>query len=99
MATYAEMLTASQNDILRQKVLVACVVAAEKVRTEGTGVTNHTARLAWAKAAYANPEQAAKGMAMAVIVQNATATLAQITGATDALVQAAVDAAVDVFAS
>jgi len=99
MATYAEILTASQNDVLRQKILVACVIAAEKVRTELSTVTNHAARLAWAKAAYANPEAAQKGMVMAVLAQNSTFTLAQIIGATDVTVQAAVDAAVDVFAS
>ncbi len=100
MATYAEILTASANDALRQKILVACVLAAEKVRIEvAANVPNHAARLAWAKATYANPEQAQKGMIMAVLAQNSTFTLAQIIGATDAVVQTAVDAAVDVFAS
>jgi hypothetical protein len=99
MATYAELLTASSNDTLRQKVRVACVIAAEKVRTEATSVANHTNRMAWAKAVYANPEAEGIRMVWAVLAQNATATFAQIVGASDATVQTAVDAAVDVFAS
>ncbi|MFS2027071.1 hypothetical protein [Massilia sp. CT11-137] len=99
MATYVELLNASANDMLRQKVRVACVIAAEKVRTEATGTTNHAARMAWAKAVYANPEAEGNRMVWAVLAQNAGVTLAQIIGATDATVQTAVDAAVDVFAS
>jgi hypothetical protein len=99
MATYAELLTASQSDALRQKVRVACVIGAEKVRTEVATVTNHEKRMAWAKSVYANPEAESNRMVWAVLAQNAAFTLAQITGASDALVQSAVDAAVDVFAS
>jgi hypothetical protein len=99
MATYAELLTASSNDTLRQKVRVACVIAAEKVRSELTSVGNHAQRMAWAKAVFANPEAEGNRMVWAVLAQNAAATLAQITGASDATVQNAVDAAVDVFAS
>jgi len=99
MATYAELLTASANDVLRQKVRVAVVIAAEKVRTESTGVANHANRLTWAKGVYAGPETEANRMIWAVLAQNAAATFAQITGASDATVQTAVDAAVDVFAT
>jgi hypothetical protein len=99
MATYSELLNASSSDTLRQKVRVACVIAAEKVRTEATSVTNHTARMAWAKSVYANPEAEGNRMVWAVLAQNAGATFAQIIGATDATVQTAVDTAVDVFAS
>lgn len=99
MATYAELLTASANDTLRQKVRVACVIAAEKVRTEATSVTNHTARMAWAKSVYANPEAEGIRMVWAVLAQNSAATYAAIIGASDTTVQTAVDAAVDVFAS
>jgi hypothetical protein len=99
MATYAELLQASANDTLRQKVRVGCVIAAEKVRTEAGTTTSHTARMAWAKAVYANPEAEGNRMVWAVLAQNAAATYAAIIGAADATVQTAVDAAVDVFAS
>lgn len=99
MATYDELLTASQNAALNNKLRVAVIVAAEKVRTESSGTTNHAARLAWAKKVFGAPDEAARSMLWAVLAQNRAATLAQIVGADDATVQTAVDAAVDVFAS
>lgn len=99
MATYAELLTASENATLRNKMRVAVVIAAEKVRVENGATANHANRLIWAKSVFAEPDVAARAMMWAVLAQNAAATLAQITGATDATVQTAVDAAVDVFAT
>ena len=98
MATYAELLTASENPTLRNTVRVACVIAAETVRTELATVTNHAARLVWAKGVYASPDSSTQRMLWAVLAQNQGAPLAAITGASDAAVQGAVNAAVDVFA-
>jgi len=98
MATYAELLTASENDVLRQKIRVAVIVAAETVRTEASNVPNNANRLIWAKATFRNPDEAAKNILWPVIAQNRAASLAAITGASDAAVQTAVDAAVNVFA-
>lgn len=98
MATYAELLTAAADGPLNQKVRVACVVAAELVRTESDQVVNHVKRLAWAKEVFVNPRPQAERMIWAIIAQNRAATLAQIIGADDATVQTAVNAAVDVFA-
>lgn len=99
MATYDELLLAAENGTLRNRIRVACVVAAEAIRTELTSVTNHANRLVWAKAVFANPQYEAERMLWAVLAQNRTATLAQITGANDATIQTAVNAAVDVFAT
>lgn len=99
MATYAELLSASENDVLKNKIRVAVVIAAEVVRTEAGTVTNHANRLVWAKSVFTAPDTEAKRMMWAVLAQNQAATLAQITGATDATVQNAVNNAVDVFAS
>lgn len=98
MATYAELLTASENATLRNKIRVAVVVAAEVVRTENAQTANHTARLAWAKRVFEAPAVEADRMMWAVLAQNRAATLAQITGAADDTVQTAVNAAIDVFA-
>ena len=98
MAFYLELLTAASNDTVRQKVRVACIIAAETVRGEQTSVPNHTARLAWAKAVFDNPEATGEKMLWAVLAQNKSASLAAITGASDAAVQANVDAAIDLFA-
>lgn len=97
MATYDECLQAIEDSGLRRKVRVACAVAADTIRAEGTGVTNHTARLAWAKLVFANPEAQTPAMLWAVVIQNRASTFAQIVGATDAQVQTAVNAAVDVL--
>lgn len=98
MATYAELLTASQDTGLNDKIRVACVVAAEAIRTESGATVNHAERLKWARDVFTNPGSESQRMLWAVLAQNRTATLAQITGATDSAVQAAVDAAVNVFA-
>jgi hypothetical protein len=98
MATYAELITASADATLRDKIRVACVVAAEGVRTESAATANHTERLKWAQKVFMDPSVEALRMTWAVLAQNRAATLAQITGASDAAVQTAVDAAVNVFA-
>ena len=99
MATYAELLTASSNEVLINKIRVAVVVAAEIVRTELSSVANHANRLVWAKAVFFNPDAEARRMIWAVLAQNRAATLAAIVGEDDATVQTAVNAAVDVFAT
>lgn len=99
MATYLELLGAQGNDTLRQKVMVACFVAAEAIRTEAGGTVNHANRLIWAKSVFIDPERAGNSMVWAVLAQNQSQTLANILAASDAAVQTAVNAAVDVFAS
>lgn len=97
MATYAELLQASENVGIYNKIRIAVLIAAEAVRVESTGTTNHANRAKWAKQVFLNPDVEAKRMVNAVIAQNAAATLAQITGASDSTVQTAVAAAVDIF--
>ena len=99
MATYDELLIASESPILRNKIRVACFVAAEIVRTEVGATLNHTNRIIWAKSVFQNPGTEGDRMLWAVLAQNRSATLAQITGASDATVQTAVLAAIDVFAT
>lgn len=99
MATYDELLTAAEHAGLRNHIRVACFIAAEAIRTEVGTTTNHANRMIWAKSVFGNPGAESERMLWAVLAQNKAATLAQITGATDALVQSAVNAAVDVFAT
>jgi hypothetical protein len=98
MATYAELTTASNNSALGARIAVACAVAADKIRLEADTTPNHAARVIWARAAFANPSTAAAGILWSVLAQNRAATLAQITGADDAAVQTAVEAAIDAVA-
>lgn len=97
MATYQELLAAAEDGTLRNKIKVACVIAAEAVRNEAPGTTNHAARLVWARGVFQNPDGYVQQMLWAVLAQNAGATPAQIAGASDSTVQTAVNAAVDVF--
>lgn len=98
MATYTELRNLFGNDSLRNKIEVAVIVAAEAIRTEDGGTANHANRLIWAKRAFENPISVSTQMLMALLAANAGATVAQITGASDATIQTLVNAAVNVFA-
>jgi len=97
MATYIELIGAYDDSTLRQKIAVACVIAAETIRTEDPGVPNHTNRVAWAKKVYVSPTNVANEMIWPVLAQNKAQTLASIIGASDANIQTAVEAAVAAF--
>jgi hypothetical protein len=99
MATYVELLSASQNPNLADRVKVACVIAAETIRVEVGTTPNHANRLLWAKGVFVDPSTSAARMLWAVLAQNAGVPLATIIGASDATVQNAVNGAVDVFAN
>lgn len=98
MATYIELNSLFTNDDLRTKVGVACIIAAEAIRVEDVGTSNHANRLVWAKRAFASPNAVRDEMLKALLAANAESTVSTITDATDAAIQAKVDAAVDVFA-
>lgn len=98
MATYAEIRDLFTDSSLRNKVSVACIVAAEAIRNEDAGTTNHANRLIWAKEAFSNPLTTSEEMLMALLAANKDETVATIQGASDAAIQARVNAAVDVFA-
>jgi hypothetical protein len=98
MATLYEIWTLLEDPALRQKVSAACLIAAEAIRTESDQTANHANRLKWAKATLQSPVQAGQQMLRAVLAANVSATLAQITGASDATIQTAVNNAVNIFA-
>jgi hypothetical protein len=98
MATYMELFATKEDSDLQDKVAVAVVVAADTIRTDVPGPANQVQRLAWAAAVMQNPKTEAARMLWAVLAANKDNTVAQITGATDAAIQTAVDDAVDLFA-
>jgi hypothetical protein len=80
-------------------VTVACVVTAEKIRA-GTapfevGHAKRSAHETWAQQALANPASVADSVFWAVLGANASATVEQITGASDAAIQTNTDAVVE----
>lgn len=91
MATYQELFDLYNNSVLRNRINVACVIAAQAIAVELVTVPNHANRLLWAKQVFGNPEGVATSMLMAALAVNAGLTVAQITGATDAALQTVVN--------
>jgi hypothetical protein len=99
MAIYSELYDIQNNDKLLHQTQIAIVVAAEAIRTDAAPPTNHAQRLVWAKEAFQDPKSKVSAMLWAMIAANNAADLVDITGATDATVQAAVNNAVNVLAT
>jgi hypothetical protein len=99
MATYTELQGIAAGNQLLAKFTTAVAIQAEAIRNENPATTNHANRLIWAKQAYSDPQAMAVKMTWAVLAQNASATSAAILGASDSLIQTAIAAAVDVFAT
>jgi len=99
MATYTQLVATANADVLRQQIKMAIAMSALTITNEAAGTTNHANRLIWAKAALANPDNEVNRVVWYVLAANASATIAQITSATDATVQTNVDAAIALFAS
>ena len=98
MALYKDLRGLFDHNEMKLRVEVACIVAAEAIRTEDAGTDNHANRLLWAQKAFNNPSAVRDDMLMALIAANKTADVAAIIAADDATMQTKVDAAVDVFA-
>jgi hypothetical protein len=98
MATYIELRQLYGHGDLLNRIEVACIVAAETIRTESAETANHANRLVWAKSTFSGSRRAAEQMLMALLAANKALTVAQLTGVSDTDLQAAVDGAVDIFA-
>ena len=98
MASYTELRNLFSDDALKNKVEVACIIAAEGIREEDPNKLNHTNRVLWAKQAFESPGAVREKMLMALLAANNALAAEEITGATDAQIQTKVDEAVDVFA-
>lgn len=99
MATYAELFSLKNDSELRNKVVVACILASESIMIEVDTTPNHANRLIWAASVFANPMAEANRMFMAVLAANSGFTIAQIQAATDEQIQTDVDDHVDLFAT
>ena len=105
MATLIELRNLMNDSDLRNKVTISVIISADTVmRLADTGAPfsqtagAHDKRVIWAKIAFENPTGEGKKFLMSVLASNKEATLAAITGATDALIQSNVDKAVDLMA-
>jgi hypothetical protein len=94
MATYADLYNLRFDSALRNRVEIATLIAAEKLRVK-QGATS--AELALARAIFHDPVGMTAQIYVALLATNAAATIVQITGASDATIQTAVDAAAALF--
>ena len=98
MATYLELRQLYAHGDLLNRLEVACIVAAEAIRSEDGGTVNHANRLLWAKAVFSGSRRAAGQMMMALLAANKELTSAQIVAVTDEALQTAVGGAINIFA-
>jgi len=98
MATYTELFGLRNDSDLRNRIIVACIIAAEGIMAEDAATTGHTQRMAWARQVFANPGNEADRMLMAVLAANNTLSTETIQGASDADIQTAVNNHVNLFA-
>lgn len=80
---------------LFDKISAAALIAAEAYRSNGAATA---AQKAWAREVFRDPGAWKEPIYIAVLAANSTATVAQVTGATDSAVQAAVANAAALFA-
>ena len=98
MATYTELRQLYSHTGLTNRIEVAVVVAAEKIRTEDSVTANHANRLVWAKQTFGSTRSAAEKMLMALLAAHRARTVEALIAVTDEDLQTAVDNAVDIFA-
>lgn len=98
MASYEEIYNLKNETALRNKISVACVVAADKIRQEDVAVENHANRIIWAERAFADPDAKAKQMMWALLAANNALDKEVILTAGDDLIQSKVDDAINIVA-
>lgn len=87
MATYTELRQQFSNDTLRNRVSVACVIAANAALSG----TPTPAQQKFAEAVFTNPDAIGEKVLMSVLAANSSATVAQINAVTDAQIQTSVN--------
>lgn len=90
MATYTELFDLTSNSDLRNKVAVACTIAAKNFIALASPTNG---QLLWAKRALANPLNMADTVYKYVLAANTASTVSSIITAPDSAIQTNVDAA------
>jgi len=99
MATYLDLFNVHSNDDLRNRIAIACIVAADAIRTEAPTTVNHANRMLWAKRVFEDPNSVASSMLWALLAANKGASIANIENASDNAIQSNVNDAIEVFAT
>ena len=92
MASYTDLFELRSDSVLINRIAVAVTI---KAQTYVDGLIPTPDELAWASRVLIAPRPEAGKMLHYLVAQNNTAAVVQITGASDATLQTAVDAAVD----
>jgi hypothetical protein len=93
MATYTELVTLFNNDVLRNRIEVAVIVKAHDIINEATPTAE---RIAWARSVLSTGSYAeAQSLLKYALAANKAATVQTILGATDEVLSTVVGAAVD----
>lgn len=92
MATYSELYDLRSNDTLKNKVSVAVAIKAQALLDAAMPTA---AQVAWANDAITDPVSKAGQLLNYVLAANSSATVAQITGASDSSIQNNVNSAAD----
>lgn len=92
MATYTELFDIRSNTALRNRIAVAVAVKAQAYIDGGAPTADE---LTWSNAAISNPLGEADMLMNYVLAANKGQTVSDIEGASDATIQANVDAAVN----
>jgi len=103
MATYLELYELRSDEVLLSKVLVACIISAEIIRTNGDigilwDAANHANRLIWARKVFADPNTESTRMYYCILASNRAVSKTVIQSATDTIIQEQVNSHVDLFA-
>lgn len=99
MADYDKLYDLWYESSLKNRVTVAVVIAAQAVQNEDSATANHAARLLWSRQAFENPVAAANPIYRVILAVNRDLDQEAILGASDSNIQAAVDDAVNTFAT
>lgn len=91
MATLQELKGLMTDSDLQEKVSAALIISVQAV-LDGTPTADQQK---YASHVFSSPSSEMKKALMSVLASNAAATVAQITGATDASIQTNVDAVID----
>lgn len=92
MATYEELRALAGDSPLSQKVEIATIIAANNLLTGSPSPTADEQK--WAAAVFAAPAREGRKALMSVLAANNSASVAAITGASDAQIQNNVNAVV-----
>ena len=99
MAAYEALFSLWNESELRNLVTVAVIVAAQKIWGEDGATPNHANRLIWAKTTLMSPTSIVNAMFRFVLAANKDMSVEAILDASDPSIQAAIDGAVDLFAT